>query len=188
MLFYHLMLNYHTVVVMPRIFNIDTMMLSNGWWHAGSIVPKMSFIVFFLNSHIGYSPESWTHTAFSCHVSLISHTDYFFTEFQLSCNIILVYMLKIVIQCFYTLQNADHTRPTYPLSPYLIIITLFTVFRMLYTITLWLVYFICGNLYLLILITCSMRPPPVSLLATTSPLYLAVCFCFVLYVHWFCFF
>ena len=77
-------------------------------------------------------------------------------------------MYNIVIQHFCTLQNDNPGKSTYHLSPFKDNTLLLTVFPMLYTSSQWLIYFITGNLCLLISLTYFTNPPlHPSPLATT---------------------
>ena len=67
------------------------------------------------------------------------------------CNIMLVLRALCSDLTFAYIMNDHHSKASNYLSPNKVITVLLAIFYMLYIISLWLLYFITGRLYLLIL-------------------------------------
>ena len=95
---------------------------------------------------------------------------------------------SIVVQHLYTLWNDLHDKSRSHLSPYKVTTILLAIFPMLY-IASPCIYYMTGSLYVLILFTYFIHSPTPSTLAIASlfSLCLWVSFCFILFVHLFCF-
>ena len=76
---------------------------------------------------------------------------FFLIEIQLLCNIMLVLSARYSDLTFAYIMNDHHSKASNYLSPKKVITVLLAIFYMLYIISLWLLYFITGGLYLLIL-------------------------------------
>ena len=88
-----------------------------------------------------------------------------------------------MIWYFFSLQNKYHSKSGYHLLPYRIITVLLTIFTMLYIIFPWLIYFINGSWYFLLI------PFTYFALSTYSPLLwqLLVFFCVSMSLFLFCY-
>ena len=90
-----------------------------------------------------------------------------------------------MIQYFYTLQNDHHDKSSYHLSWYKVI-KILTIFPMLYISSPWLIYFVTGNLYLLISLTDFTHPPHTPPSLWQPPIF-PLSISLFLFVHLFCF-